>query len=161
MVLRESRISVKRASSAEDSDVVSSESLAELDCSSESLLALAAAFLAAASWSFVKKRTKMKIEKAIMMKSITFWRKRPYAMLEEVFAPKKLWTVIFREEKLMPPRRIPMIGVMMSETSELTILEKAPPMITPTASSTTLPRLMKALKSSKKDLGSTVDSRAF
>ena len=161
MVLRESRISVKRASSAEDSDVVSSESLAESDCSSEPLLALAAAFLAAASWSFVKKRTKMKIEKAIMMKSITFWRKRPYAMLEEVFAPKKLWTVIFREEKLMPPRRIPMIGVMMSETSELTILEKAPPMITPTASSTTLPRLMKALKSSKKDLGSTVDSRAF
>lgn len=161
MVLRESRISVKRASSVEDSDVVSSESLAESDCSSESLLALAAAFLAAASWSFVKKRTKMKIEKAIMMKSITFWRKRPYAMLEEVFAPKKLWTVIFREEKLMPPRRIPMIGVMMSETSELTILEKAPPMITPTASSTTLPRLMKALKSSKKDLGSTVDSRAF
>lgn len=161
MVLRESRISVKRASSVEDSDVVSSESLAESDCSSEPLLALAAAFLAAASWSFVKKRTKMKIEKAIMMKSITFWRKRPYAMLEEVFAPKKLWTVIFREEKLMPPRRIPMIGVMMSETSELTILEKAPPMITPTASSTTLPRLMKALKSSKKDLGSTVDSRAF
>ena len=160
MVLRESRISVKRASSAEDS-AVSSESLVESDCSSESLLALAAAFLAAASWSLVKKRTKMKIEKAIMMKSITFWRKRPYAMLEEVFAPKKLWTVIFREEKLMPPRRIPMIGVMMSETSELTILEKAPPMITPTASSTTLPRLMKALKSSKKDLGSTVDSRAF
>lgn len=72
MVLRESRISVKRASSVEDSDVVSSESLAESDCSSESLLALAAAFLAAASWSFVKKRTKMKIEKAIMMKSITF-----------------------------------------------------------------------------------------
>ena len=82
-------------------------------------------------------------------------------MLEDVLAPKKFGMVIFREEKLTPPRRMPRRGVIISETRELTILEKAPPMMTPTARSTTLPRLMKVLKSSKKDLGSTVDLRAF
>ena len=38
---------------------------------------------------------------------------------------------------------------MMSPTSELTMAVKAPPMTTPTAISSTLPRMAKALNSSK------------
>src|SRR4029077_18981165 len=40
-----------------------------------------------------------------------------------------------------------MIGMMMSPTSELTIPPKAAPMITPTAKSTTLPRMANSLNS--------------
>src|SRR4029078_8638508 len=42
--------------------------------------------------------------------------------------------------KRRPPKMRPMIGMMMSVTSESTILPKAAPMITPMARSTTLPR---------------------
>ena len=41
-------------------------------------------------------------------------------------------------------------GMMMSLTNEDTILPKAPPMMTPTAMSITLPRMAKALNSLKK-----------
>ena len=41
----------------------------------------------------------------------------------------------------------PMIGMMMSLTSESTILPKAAPMITPMARSTTLPRIANFLNS--------------
>lgn len=44
-----------------------------------------------------------------------------------------------------------MSGMRMSETRELTILLKAPPTMTPTARSMTLPRLMKVLNSSRKE----------
>ena len=48
----------------------------------------------------------------------------------------------------MPPRKItPMIGMMMSLTRESTIRPKAPPMITPTARSMTLPRAMNSWNS--------------
>ena len=43
----------------------------------------------------------------------------------------------------------PMAGLMMSFTSELTMAVKAPPITTPTAISSTLPRMAKALNSSK------------
>src|SRR4029079_15926863 len=43
-------------------------------------------------------------------------------------------------EKSRLPKMRPMIGMMMSVTSESTILPKAAPMITPMARSTTLPR---------------------
>ena len=42
----------------------------------------------------------------------------------------------------------PMIGMMMSATSDVTIAPNAAPMITPTARSTTLPRIANFLKSS-------------
>lgn len=58
--------------------------------------------------------------------------------------------LIKRFEKSTPPKIIPIGGMMMSDTKEATILPKAPPMITPTAMSTTLPRSAKALKSFKK-----------
>jgi len=49
-------------------------------------------------------------------------------------------------EKSGLPKSMPRNGVMTSATSELTIPPNAPPMMTPTARSTTLPRAMKSLK---------------
>ena len=48
--------------------------------------------------------------------------------------------------KLILPVMSVMTGMTMSLTSELTMLLKAPPMITPTAISITLPRMMKFLE---------------
>ena len=45
-----------------------------------------------------------------------------------------------RSEKLTPPSSRPIGGMMMSLTNEDIILPNAPPMMTPTARSTTLPR---------------------
>src|SRR5712692_11811270 len=45
------------------------------------------------------------------------------------------------------PRSRPMGGMRMSPTKDATILPKAAPMTTPTASSTTLPRMMNSLNS--------------
>src|SRR5215470_2016837 len=45
------------------------------------------------------------------------------------------------------PRSRPMGGMRMSPTKDVTILPKAAPMTTPTASSTTLPRMMNSLNS--------------
>ena len=53
-------------------------------------------------------------------------------------------------EKLVPPTSNPIGGMMMSATTEDIIFPKAPPIITPTAMSTTFPRMTNALKSSKK-----------
>jgi hypothetical protein len=49
--------------------------------------------------------------------------------------------------KLMPPEIKPITGMRTSATSDDTIFPKAPPMITATARSNTLPRLMKAWNS--------------
>ena len=54
-----------------------------------------------------------------------------------------------RSVKSTPPIKIPRGGMMMSFTTEDTILPNAPPMITPTAMSTTLPRRANALNSVK------------
>src|SRR5262245_18043283 len=48
----------------------------------------------------------------------------------------------------MPPVSAPITGITTSPTSEFTIPEKAAPMITPTAKSTTLPRSANFLNSS-------------
>src|SRR6185312_3099541 len=53
----------------------------------------------------------------------------------------------FSLEKSMPPVIQPIGGMMMSLTSDVTILPNAAPMTTATARSTTLPRMMNALKS--------------
>src|SRR6478736_3270696 len=52
-----------------------------------------------------------------------------------------------RLEKSSLPNTRPMIGMITSATSESTILPKAPPMITPTARSTTLPLTANSLNS--------------
>lgn len=62
-------------------------------------------------------------------------------------APRKEGTVIFRSEKSRPPIKILIIGVTILFTREVTMAPKAPPTITPTARSTTLPRLIKSLNS--------------
>ena len=61
--------------------------------------------------------------------------------------PKKLGMVISRLVKSIPPRTTPTTGIIRSLTKELMILLKAPPTITPTARSRTLPRLMKSRNS--------------
>src|SRR6476469_7642047 len=48
----------------------------------------------------------------------------------------------------MPPVTAPITGMIKSPTSEFTIPEKAAPMMTPTARSTTLPRSANFLNSS-------------
>ena len=53
----------------------------------------------------------------------------------------------FRELKSMPPKSAPMTGMKMSFTREVTILVKVLPMMTPTAMSITLPRMMNSLNS--------------
>ena len=55
----------------------------------------------------------------------------------------------FQLEKSTPPVSMEMSGMMMSLTREVVILPNAPPMTTPTAMSMTLPRMAKALNSSK------------
>src|SRR5436190_23973863 len=52
-----------------------------------------------------------------------------------------------RSLKLTPPMILPMGGMRMSLTMEVTILPKAPPIITPTARSTTLPFRANSLNS--------------
>lgn len=60
--------------------------------------------------------------------------------------------VYFRSLKLTPPISHPIGGMMTSATMLLTILPNAPPMITPTAMSTTLPFMANVLKSFKNEL---------
>src|SRR5699024_5421597 len=55
-----------------------------------------------------------------------------------------------RPVKSMPPKRMPMTGMTTSLTRELTMAVNAPPMMTPTARSMTLPREMNCLNSAQK-----------
>ncbi len=50
-------------------------------------------------------------------------------------------------KSILPPKRVEMRGMTMSFTNESTILPKAPPIMTPTAKSMTLPLTAKALNS--------------
>ncbi len=50
-------------------------------------------------------------------------------------------------KSILPPRRVEIRGITMSLTKESTIFPKAPPMMTPTARSITLPRTANALNS--------------
>src|SRR6201992_501103 len=63
------------------------------------------------------------------------------------FSTRKNW------EKSTPPNASPIGGMMMSLTSELTMPVKEAPMITPTARSTTLPRMANFLNSANRDMG--------
>ena len=55
-----------------------------------------------------------------------------------------------RPVKSTPPARSPTIGMMISLTKELTMAVKAPPTATPTARSTTEPRLINSMNSLRK-----------
>src|SRR5690348_4654098 len=61
--------------------------------------------------------------------------------------------------KSRPPNRRPTTGMMRSFTSESTILPNAAPMITPTARSTTLPRIANARNSLMNDISASVRRR--
>ena len=50
-------------------------------------------------------------------------------------------------KSILPPKSVEIRGMTMSFTKESTILPKAPPIMTPTARSTTLPLTAKALNS--------------
>ncbi len=50
-------------------------------------------------------------------------------------------------KSILPPKRVEIRGITMSLTKESTIFPKAPPIMTPTARSTTLPRTAKARNS--------------
>src|SRR5262249_5672839 len=61
--------------------------------------------------------------------------------------PTACFSVIAMFEKSSPPSRSPIGGISTSPTKDETILPNAAPMMTPTARSTTLPRLMKSRNS--------------
>ncbi len=83
--------------------------------------------------------TSRKMISAMIRKLITAVMNLPYAMWAPLISSTK-------SLKSMPPK-IPRIGEMMSSVSEVTIAPNAPPMITPTARSMTLPRMMNSLNS--------------
>lgn len=58
-------------------------------------------------------------------------------------------SVMERSVKFTPPQMTPIRGMMRSDTMDDTIFPKAVPITTPTAISTTLPRMANALKSCK------------
>lgn len=64
--------------------------------------------------------------------------------------PKKLGMRMARLVKSTPPANRPTIGITMSFTRELTIAVNAPPTATPTARSTTEPRLINSMNSLRK-----------
>ena len=67
--------------------------------------------------------------------------KLPYLIVESP-------TLIVNFVKSYPPINTPIKGIIISFTSEDTIVLKAPPITTPTAKSITLPLLIKVLNSS-------------
>ena len=84
--------------------------------------------------------TTRKTTNAISKKLITAWIKLPYST---VASP----TWIDSDVKSTPPMMMPISGITMSLTSEVTMPVNAAPMITATAKSMTLPRLMNARNS--------------
>ena len=95
----------------------------------------------------------MKIAKATMVKSNTVCRKAPYFSMTAGAAtvPSAAITaslsVTARSEKFTPPISRPSGGITMPSTSDDTILPNAAPITTPTARSTTLPRMANVLNS--------------
>ena len=84
-------------------------------------------------------------------------RKLPYLMATSVAgsvtpsAPATAaFSTIFQLEKSTPPVSREIRGMMASFTREVEILPNAPPMMTPTAISITLPRAIKVLNSPMK-----------
>ena len=84
--------------------------------------------------------TIIKIQTAIIKKSITLWIKAPYS----IFVLRK---VMDKLEKSIPPKTNPNMGVKILFTKLVTIYENAPPIITPTAKSITFPLAINFLNS--------------
>ena len=99
-----------------------------------SFLSFSAFFLRGLDRRLIK-RTMRKMTKAMIRKSTVFWMKLPTF---KVTLPFQLGIVRNMSEKSTPPMKIPMIGIKMSETRELIIFWKAPPIMTPTARSISL-----------------------
>ena len=95
-----------------------------------------------------------KMTKAMMRKSSTTAIRLPKLMATSgvCTSPAAVttasWSTSFHWEKSIPLVSTETTGMMMSLTREVVILPKAPPMTTPTAISSTLPRMAKALNSS-------------
>ena len=83
----------------------------------------------------------VKIQIAIIRKSIILWIKAPYSIFVSLNVRDKL-------EKSTPPKTKPIIGVKILLTRLVTIDEKAPPIMTPTAKSITFPLAINFLNSS-------------
>src|ERR1017187_6121750 len=100
--------------------------------------------------------TATNMHNATMRKSITVLINEPYASTaapaalasaRDLKGPLLLSRLMNKSLKLTLPIALPIGGMMMSLTAEVTILPNAPPMITPTARSTTLPRIANSLNS--------------
>ena len=73
--------------------------------------------------------------------------KLPYSTATSGVSPTAGAITNFKLLKLIFPNIIPKIGIIISSTSEVTILPKAAPIITPTARSITFPLEIKSLNS--------------
>src|SRR5690625_1658081 len=90
--------------------------------------------------NFIAKRINRKMEKAIIRKSKIDCIKVPYNT-------SAFPTLNFKFVKSIPVNNIPNNGMIILSTSEVTILPKAAPITTATASSITFPCAINALKS--------------
>ena len=92
---------------------------------------------------------------ATIMKLITLLMKTPDIQRRRAGLPRlgerivaaAPFSVMKMLQKSTPPVTTPIGGMMMSSTSDLTMVEKAAPMMMPTAMSTTLPRSANSLNS--------------
>ena len=87
------------------------------------------------------------IQNAMIRKSTTFWINEPYAIAFSATSPCLGVIINFKFVKFIPPVSMEMMGIIISLTKDVTILPKAPPMITPIAISKTLPLKANSLKS--------------
>ena len=84
---------------------------------------------------------------ATIANSMTVLTNTPYLIATPGSAPLAARSTIALSEKSTPPSSMPSGGIMTSFTSDVVILPNAAPMMTPTAMSTTLPRIAKSLNS--------------
>ena len=90
-----------------------------------------------------------------LMNWMMVFRKAPYWMAtisSTLVAGLSALSTRFMWEKSTPLISRPIGGMTTSSTSPVTILPKAPPMMTPTARSTTLPRAMNSRNSLRMDM---------
>ena len=96
--------------------------------------------------------TRQNTAKAMMRKFKTALRKLP-----SITSPPPGTEKDRLDRALLPPAKIPRMGLMMSFTRELVMALKEPPMMTPTARSSTLPLAMNCLNSAIKPLVLDID----
>ena len=107
-------------------------------------------------WRLLTAFTRQNTAKAMMRKFSTALRKLP-----TMTSPPPGTVKDRLDRALLPPAKMPRMGLMMSLTRELVMALKAPPMMTPTARSRTLPRAMNCLNSAIKPLVLDIGRFAF